>query len=99
MDLINKNLKSLNEICKLHNVDTLYLFGSALNGNFNKKSDIDFLVKFGLGDLENYFENYFHLKESLSELLGYGVDLLEEQTLSNPILKESINKNKALIYG
>jgi predicted nucleotidyltransferase len=32
-------------ICSAHNVDKMYLFGSALNSNFNN-SDIDFLVKF-----------------------------------------------------
>jgi predicted nucleotidyltransferase len=39
------------------------------------------------------------LKVNLEKLLGRKIDLLEEQTLKNPILINSINKSKALIYG
>jgi predicted nucleotidyltransferase len=77
----------------------MYLFGSALNSNFNDKSDIDFLVKFKSIELSQYFENYMNLKENLKKLFGREVDLLEEQTLKNPILIQSINKSKELIYG
>jgi len=39
------------------------------------------------------------LKENLESLFGRKVDLLEEQTLKNPILIRSINESKELIYG
>ena len=39
------------------------------------------------------------LKQELKTLFNREIDLLEEQTLKNPILINSINKNKALIYG
>jgi hypothetical protein len=77
----------------------MYLFGSALNSSFTDKSDIDFLVKFKPFDLAEYFENYMNFKENLKNLLGRDIDLLEEQTLKNPILINSINKTKELIYG
>jgi predicted nucleotidyltransferase len=37
-------------------------------------------------------------KERLEKLFGREVDLVEEQTLRNPILIRSINKSKQLIY-
>ncbi len=77
----------------------MYLFGSALNSNFNAKSDIDFLVKFKSIELSQYFENYMNFKESLKKLFGRDVDLLEEQTLKNPILINAINRTKELVYG
>jgi predicted nucleotidyltransferase len=40
-----------------------------------------------------------NFKENLKKLLGRDIDLLEEQTLKNPILINSINKTKELIYG
>lgn len=49
--------------------------------------------------MSQYFENYMNLKENLKKLFGRKVDLLEEQTLKNPILIKSINKSKELIYG
>lgn len=83
----------------MYNVEKMYLFGSALNANFNKDSDIDFLVKFKSIELSKYFDNYMDFKEKLEELFGREVDLVEEQTLRNPILINSINKSKELIYG
>ena len=77
----------------------MYLFGSALNSDFNKESDIDFLVKFKPFEISKYFDNYLNLKENLESLFGRKVDLLEEQTLKNPILIKSIDKSKKLIYG
>jgi predicted nucleotidyltransferase len=99
MDLIENNLYHLYRLCAAHNVDTMYLFGSARNGNFTAASDIDFLVRFKPIDLAHYFDNYVKFKESLTLLLGREVDVLEEQTLKNPILINSINQNKELIYG
>lgn len=95
-DINNKEFKLL---CANHNVDTMYLFGSALTNNFKATSDIDFLVKFKPGNLSGYFENYINFKEKLKKFFGREVDLVEEQTLKNPILIKSINRNKELVYG
>ncbi|MBY0244890.1 MAG: nucleotidyltransferase domain-containing protein [Sphingobacteriaceae bacterium] len=94
-----KVLENIHKLCLLYNVEKMYAFGSVLNSNFNNKSDIDLLVKFKNIELEMYFENYINLKENLEKLFKRDVDLLEEQTLKNPILIQSINKSKELIYG
>ena len=99
MNLINEHITKLNQLCKLYNVESLYIFGSALNDTFSSKSDIDFLVKFKQIELPKYFKNYIGFKEKLSQLFDRKIDLIEEQTLKNPILIKSINKNKALVYG
>jgi predicted nucleotidyltransferase len=99
MGIIDKNREDLKLLCTLYNVDKMYLFGSALNSNFNTKSDIDLLVKFKSIELSKYFDNYMNFKERLEKLFGREVDLVEEQTLKNPILINSINKSKELIYG
>jgi predicted nucleotidyltransferase len=99
MKLIDRHIDNLNQLCNTYNVDKMYLFGSALNSNFNAKSDIDFLVKFKSIELAQYFDNYFDFKESLKNLFGREIDLVEEQTLRNPILIRSINRSKELVYG
>ena len=99
MGIVDQHITDLKKLCDIHNVETMYLFGSALNPNFNNSSDIDLLVKFKSINLANYFDNYMDLKINLEKLLGRKIDLLEEQTLKNPILIHSINKSKALIYG
>jgi len=97
--IIGNYIESLKKLCGSYQVDKMYLFGSALNSNFNDKSDIDLLVKFKSIDPSQYFDNYLDFKEQLETLFGREVDLLEEQTLKNPILIRSINKSKSLVYG
>jgi predicted nucleotidyltransferase len=99
MHLINQNRETIKKLCETHNVEKLYLFGSATTTKFNKESDIDFLVKFKPFDLKLYFINYIDLKNKLQNLLHREIDLTEEQTLKNPYLISSIEENKELIYG
>jgi len=99
MKIIENHIDNLTALCDTYNVDKMYLFGSALTSHFNAESDIDFLVKFKTIELSDYFENYMDFKEDLKELFGRDVDLLEEQTLKNPVLIASINRTKTLVYG
>ena len=96
---MQNHIEKLNSLCVQYNVEKMYLFGSALNANFNTESDIDLLVKFEPIELALYFDNYINFKQNLESLFGRDVDLVEEQTLKNPILIQSINKSKELIYG
>ena len=99
MIVTEKNKDFIREICKKHKVEKLYLFGSAVSDDLKPESDVDFLVKFKNIDPESYFDNYMSLKEHLHNLFHRQIDLVEEQTLKNPILIHSINKSKQLIYG
>ena len=99
MKLINKHKKELEVLCEKFHVKELYVFGSMVKNNFSKISDIDFLVLFkGVNPLD-YFDNYIDFKSDLETLYSRDVDLLEVQTLKNPILKRSIEKNKVKVYG
>ena len=77
-------------LCKMYKVKRLFAFGSVLTNRFTDKSDIDWVVD---------FDNFFDLKYALEKLLGRKVDLLEEQAIRNPYLKEDIDMTKKLIYG
>jgi predicted nucleotidyltransferase len=99
MNRLENHMGSLIKLCDNYNVDKMYLFGSALGPDYTDQSDIDFLVKFKPIDLATYFDNYMNFKENLKALLGREIDLLEEQTLKNPVLIASINRSKELIYG
>ncbi len=94
-----KHITKLNSLCKKYRVLTLYVFGSAANGNFTKDSDIDLLVTFDKLDLSEYADNYFDFKFSLEDLYERKIDLLEEKAIKNPFLKQSIDISKELLYG
>jgi uncharacterized protein len=99
MGLIALHTDEIIKLCKDHNVIDLYVFGSVLTEKFSKQSDVDFLVEFGDVDLYNYFDNYIELKEALEKILKRQVDLVEDKTIRNPILRKSIDRNKIKIYG
>jgi len=97
--IIKTKLPELITLCQQHKIISLYLFGSANTEQFENDSDIDLLVTFGEIDLFDYFDNYIELKEKLEQVLGRKIDLIEEKTVKNPVLRRSIDRNKTLIYG
>ena len=99
MKLIKDNQSILNVLCENHKVKQLFLFGSILTDNFNDKSDIDFLIQFYDIELMNYFNNYMGFKESLEKLFNRSVDLVENQSIKNPIFRKVVDNQKQLIYG
>ena len=99
MKLIQHHIDEIKELCKKYHVAELYVFGSVLTNNFKTDSDIDFLVRYaGVVPFE-YFDNYMEFKEGLENLFSRRIDLVEMQTLKNPILKRSIDRSKVLLYG
>jgi len=99
MNVVERNMNQVSKLLEQHKVDNMYLFGSVLTENFTLTSDIDFLVNFGQVELEDYFDNYIGLKIGLEQIFNRSVDLVEEKTVKNPVLRRSIDRNKKLIYG
>jgi uncharacterized protein len=86
-------------LCYKHKVKRLYAFGSILTEKYNSTSDIDLIIDFDSIDVAQYADNYYDLKFSLEDVLHRRVDLLEEQAIKNPYLKQVINQQRQLIYG
>ena len=99
MSVLDEHIDKIRELCNKYSVVNLFVFGSAVTDQFNAKSDIDFIVNFSNLDIANYADNYFQLKYSLEELLKRNVDLLEDNAITNPYLRESIGKTKKIVYG
>ena len=96
---VARHSEGIRTLCEKYHVRSLYIFGSATTSQFTPQSDIDFLVEFGEIDPLDYFDNHMNFKEGLEALFSREVDLLEVQTLKNPVLKQSVNRNKILVYG
>jgi hypothetical protein len=97
--LIKDKLDDLKKLCQRFDVRTMYVFGSACTEKFNDKSDIDILISFKDISIEQYTDNYFELHYKLEELFNRKIDLLTENSLSNPYLVESIEETKQLLYA
>jgi hypothetical protein len=98
MNIVERNIDRLIELCKNHKVSELYIFGSILTEKFSDKSDIDFLVQFEKIDILKYFDNYMDFKENLEKLLDRPVDLLENQAIRNPVFRKVVDRDKKLVY-
>ncbi len=99
MNIIDKNIDQIRDLCDKHKVAKLFVFGSVLSDKFRKSSDIDLIVDFQDIDLYEYADNYFDLKFALQKILKRNVDLLEDKAISNPYLRKSIDSSKQLLYG
>ena len=99
MNIIDKNIDRIRDLCDKHKVAKLFVFGSVLSDKFRKSSDIDLIVDFLDIDLYGYADNYFDLKFALEKILKRNVDLLEDKAISNPYLRKSIDSSKKLLYG
>ena len=99
-NLLASHLDSLKKIFKKHKIEKAYVFGSVLNEELKKNSDVDFLIQFQ-NDLTPLEKGtlWWSLHDSLRDLLGREIDLLTESSLKNPYFIQELNQTKQLIYG
>lgn len=71
------------------------VFGSYARGESNKHSDLDILVKF---NNRISLLRLVQIEQGLSDLLGIPIDLVTENSLKNPRLKEYIYRELITIY-
>ena len=99
MKLIRQHIDELKRLCDKYHVSEFYVFGSVAKDKDTDNSDIDFLVRFKGVDPYDYFDNYMDFKDDLKKLFSREIDLVEVQTVKNPILKKSIDRDKIILYG
>jgi hypothetical protein len=100
VDIIEKHLSEIQQICLRFNVSKLEVFGSALSENFNRtSSDIDLLVEFKPLKQGQNANAYFGLLETMKKLLGRDVDLVMTKAIKNPYFLQEINNKRQVLYA
>ena len=99
MNIIEDKAEEIQEACRKHKVNMLYIFGSVLSDSFSEESDIDFLVTFEQGYESGAFTQYFDFKEKLEAILGHPVDLVCYQAIRNMVFKNEVDNTKRLLYA
>ena len=92
-------IEKINVLCSKYNVKSLSIFGSVCAKDFNELSDIDLLISFNKMNHGDYADNFFIIAEKFEQLFKRKVDLITENSLSNPYFIESINNSRKVIYG
>lgn len=96
--LVKSNLSQIKALMIRYGVIRAHLLSSAATGTMTDESDIDFMVSFKPElSYTDYGNNYFQLIYALQNLLKKDVDLVAEETITNPYLLESINKQKIVV--
>lgn len=86
-------------LCKSHNVKKLYAFGSSITDQFNEdSSDIDLLIEIDHDDPIERGESLMSIWDKFEQFFQRKVDLLTYTSIKNPVLKNSIDSTKILIY-
>lgn len=90
----------LHQLCVRFHVLRLGLFGSAATANdFDKASDLDFIVEFQQIPIADYADAYFGLHESLEELFGRPIDLVVESAIKNPYFRQAVEETRTSLYA
>ena len=93
--IIEENKEELSAICKANHVAELYLFGSAVSGEFTYKSDLDFAVLFAesLSPLE-HGDAFFSLKEDQEKLVDCEIDLISYRVVKTLFSRKKLTGQK-----
>jgi len=96
-----RNYQSVALLCRRYGVARLDVFGSSARGmDFDpRSSDFDFLVEFTPDRSLPPLHQFFGFAESLQQLLGRRVDLIEARAIENPFILAGINQSRELIYA
>lgn len=100
VDVVKNNLDKIIAACEAHQVQSLYLIGSAARStDFTPQSDLDFLYRFKDGiPVNSYADNYFELLKFLEQLFKRRVDLVPEGKSRNRFFIQSVNDDKLKLY-
>jgi predicted nucleotidyltransferase len=101
VSIVSENLDKIIALCRTMQVESLYLFGSAVHGQaFTADSDLDFLLRYKKDNegLPLAPFDYFDLLFSLEEITGRKVDLVVADGIKNYFFLEQVEKEKVRIY-
>ena len=92
------NYEDLVHICMKYRVAELSVFGSAIRGDFNEDSDVDFFVEWIDYTGHNQGWNFIRIIDELKDLLNRDVDIVDKDAIRNPIRRKNILSSYEVIY-
>lgn len=88
------------ELCRVHGVAALEVFGSASDGRFDPaRSDYDFIARFAARPEASLARRYVDFSEALEALLGRPVDVMTDHPIANPYLRREVDATRQTVYA
>ena len=97
-ELINKDRQGFSDLMARNKVDKLYAFGSSVHGPFTPTSDVDVYLDVNEPDDLRRGTVLMNLWDGLERFFGRRVDLLTDNSLRNPVLRNEVLRTMKLIY-
>jgi len=98
--LIADRVAEVRALCEKYHVKRLTLFGSAVKGTFDAKSDVDFIVEFEWDpDPLERGRRWLELWDELKDLFGRHVDLIVSTTIRNPYFAQAVEHAHLDLYA
>ena len=92
------NYNEVINLCKKYFIIELSVFGSSLRDDFTQNSDVDILVSFEQNSKITLFD-IIELENDFTKILNRKVDVVEKESLRNPIRKNKILSTREIIYA
>ena len=92
------NYNDIVHLCEKYHINELAVFGSSIQDTFTNDSDVDILVSFDKNSDISLFD-IMDLENEFSSLVKREVDIVEKESLKNPIRRESILLTREIIYA
>jgi predicted nucleotidyltransferase len=92
------NYDDVIRLCKKYFIIELSVFGSSIRDDFTQYSDVDILVSFEKNSKITLFD-IMELEKEFSRLLDREVNIVEKESLKNPIRKNKILSTREIIYA
>jgi predicted nucleotidyltransferase len=92
------NYNNMVNLCEKYHINELSIFGSSIQDNFTQDSDVDILVSFDK-NFEITLFDIMDLEIEFAQLLNRKVDIVEKDSLKNPIRKSKILSTREIIYA
>ena len=96
--VLTDKARDLVRLCRRHHVARLDVFGSAVRRT-EGAHDLDFLVEFQDLPDGGHADAYFGLLEDLEALFERPVDLAMASAVTNPFVRESIERSRVQLYA
>lgn len=98
--LLDEYRHAIETLCARYGVVRLDVFGSAASADgVGPPRDFDFLVRFSPSSPLEHYDRYFGLAESLEDLLGQPVDLVEDGAIRNPYFQAEVERSRLKLYA
>ena len=95
---IDIHLGELQKIAREYQISEISVFGSSIREDMSQDSDVDLLITFAAeADLSLF--DVMELEERLREIFGRPVDIVEPDSLTNPVRRRSILANTERLYA